>query len=138
MLGLYNAISTSVNIPSDNLTITYGPNWGAITITGVYLIGNILRLGLTATRNTPTTAGDMANEVVATVIVNHGGKIKNLFTTTASGGATGPSASYAVVCENYASDSHKITINMASVGGAATNFSTYIEIPATIIPEAYV
>ena len=62
--------------------VTAGSNKWDINSAKVIWVGHMLRVSLRATRTTATGAGNISNETVAKIRINHGGIIKNIFTTT--------------------------------------------------------
>lgn len=62
--------------------VTAGSNKWDINSAKVIWVGHMLRVNLRATRTTATAAGDISNETVAKIRINHGGIIKDVFTTT--------------------------------------------------------
>jgi hypothetical protein len=62
--------------------VTAGSNKWNINSAKIIWVGHMLRVSLRATRTTATAAGDISNETVVKIRINHGGIIKNVFTTT--------------------------------------------------------
>lgn len=103
----------------------------------VYLIGNMLRCQMSATRDSVTGLGDITNEKVCSFSIPHNGKIKSAFITSFSNGATGGVATFTVANATNENGTLKFDVNLAATGAAISNFSTYFLIPVTIDIDKY-
>lgn len=134
LLGLFRAMTTTYTPECD---VSPGENYSSATITA-HLTGCNLRIGLSATRKETLNAGNFSNETVATVDINHGGKLANLyrvsFNTSTSGGVATLDCQATKVNDNVV----RLTINLCAAAQSLTEFNAYFAMPCTIITKAYV
>lgn len=134
LLGLFRAMTTTYTPEVD---VTPGANYSSVTVTA-HLTGCNLRIGLSATRSASLAAGNFDNETVATVDIDHGGKLANLyrvsFNTSTSGGVATLDCQASKVSDNVV----RITINLCAAAHALTSFNAYFAMPCTIVTKAYV
>lgn len=134
LLGLFRAMTTTYTPECD---VSPGENYSSATITA-HLTGCNLRIGLSATRNEQINAGNFTNETVATVDINHGGKLANLyrvsFNTSTSGGVATLDCQASKVNDNVV----RLTINLCAAAHNMTEFNAYFAMPCSIITKAYV
>lgn len=140
LLGLYNAMTSTYgfSFADGTVTVTAGPNYTSITGTNIVLIGNQMRLMLTANRNAAAD-GNIANEKVATITIHHGEKIKGFYNTSFGNGSTGGVASfYTTNAVTVAADTIQFDLMLAAVSGSSNQFQIIATLPIAINPEYYV
>lgn len=134
LLGLFHAMTTTYTPECD---VTPGGNYSSVTVTA-HLTGCNLRIGVSATRSASLAAGNFDNETVATVDIDHGGKLANLyrvsFNTSTSGGVASLDCQATKVSDNVV----RLTIYLCAAAQALTSFNAYFAMPCTIITKAYV
>ena len=134
LLGLFRAMTTTYTPSCD---VTPGENYSSATVTA-HLTGCNLRIGLSATRNASLSAGNFSNETVATIDLDHGGKLANLyrvsFNTSTSGGVATLDCQASKVSDSVV----RLTINLCAAAQSLTEFNAYFSMPCTIITKAYV
>ena len=117
------------------ITATKGTNYSSVEATA-YIIGNSLRCSITATR-TSAVNGDIVNEIVATLKINHGGKIKGCFNASFGNGATGGVASFCTT-ETTRDDTFVTTkVQLTAAGANLTTMSAFFVMPITLNLEAF-
>lgn len=130
---IVSAMSTAYKLDT---TVTPGENYTSVT-GGAYLVGNNLRVSMSAVRNGVANQGNIANEVVASFSVNHGGKIKGMYVGSVSTSATGA----ALFCINNNKTSGDVcTFNVvltATIGASEDEFGAYFSMPVTIDISKY-
>lgn len=140
LLGLYNAMTSSYGFATatGGMSVTAGPNYSSITNANVILVGNQMRLMLTANRNSAVN-GDIANEKVATITIHHGEKIAAFFNTSfGNGGAGGVASFYTTSATMPTADTLQFDIMLAAATPTSSQFSIIATLPIAINPEYYV
>lgn len=134
LLGAMMAMQNSYALET---TGTGATNW-TVNGTNCTLIGNQLRLHFYCARSSASATGNITNEAVATFKVKHDGKIKSIFQSCFSNGATGGLASFNM--SNMSNDGTYVyfTINLCATDIAITEVGSYVLIPVTINTLAYV
>lgn len=134
LLGLLYALTTTYELKCD---VSAGANYSSVTATA-HLVGGSLRIGLNATRKEAVNIGNITNEVVATINVNHGGKINNLYRVDFNSGTEGGAATFDAQASAIDDNTYKITVNLCGTTTAATGYNAYFVMPCSIITKAYV
>ena len=140
LLGLYNAMTSSYGFATatGNMTVTAGPNYTSIVNANAILVGNQIRLMLTANRSSAVN-GDIANEKVATITINHGEKIAAFFNTSfGNGGAGGVASFYTTSATMPTANTLQFDIMLAAATPSSSQFSIIATLPIAINPEYYV
>lgn len=134
LLGLFRAMTTTY---TPECVVNVGENYSAATITA-HLVGCNLRIGLSATRKTSLSAGNFTNETVATVDINHGGKLSNLYRVSFNTSTSGGVATFDCQAAKVSDDVVRLTINLCAAAHSLTEFNAYFAMPCSIITKAYV
>lgn len=132
---LINALTASTKL---TVSTSAGTGYSGLSCEA-YLIGNMIRFSFSATRSAAVT-GNIENEKVMTITVNHGGKIQTSFNTSFSTGATGAvSALYTTNMVKTTGTDGKETgtgfsfdINLAATATASTSFGGFFYMPVTL------
>jgi hypothetical protein len=132
LLGLCRAMTKTYNC---TVSVTAGDNYSSASGSAT-ICGNILRCYVTATRSS-AFSGDGANEVVASVSINHGGKISGMLNVSFSNGSSGAVASLYTSNVSQTEDTLDFNVYIAATAGSTTSISSYFQIPITINLDAY-
>ena len=141
LLGLAKAISNSYTM---TCTPTAGTGWSNVSATA-YLMGNCLRVGISAKRNENPLTGNQTNETVMKIKVDSGGKIQSLYRVSFCNDTEGSVASFSAQAVNNDDGTQTITVlmtattpyNSSATTGSAT-YNGYFVMPADIKLAAYV
>ena len=129
ILGALKAMTASYNLP---VTVTAGANYSEVGASA-YLVGNCLRMYMKATRNSNASVGDITNEEVMTIKVNHGGKIKSSFTMGFTSASTGAVATFYHDAGTKNDDNNMtFVIRLCATATAENYWNAYWAIPVTI------
>lgn len=134
LLGAMMAMQNSYALET---TGTGATNW-KVNGANCTLIGNQLRLHFYCARSSASATGNITNEAVATFKVKHDGKIKSIFQSCFSNGATGGLASFNMSDMSNDGTYVYFTINLCATDIAITEVGSYVLIPVTINTLAYV
>lgn len=134
LLGAMMAMQNSYALET---TGTGATNW-TVNTTNCTLIGNQLRFHFNCERSSGSATGNIVNEAVATFKIKHDGKVKSIFQTTFSNGATGGLGSFNMTDMSNDGTYVYFTINLCATDIALTGVSAYVLIPVTINTLAYV
>ena len=135
LVGAINALTNDYECTVESCV--GGAQYSDVSV-NAYLVGNNLRIFLNATRSSATGAGNIGNEVVCSVRLNHAGKVKTLYNISFNSGATGGVATFQTGNNSVSGDTLEFTINLAAVDVATTSFTTFFTMPVVINPNAYV
>lgn len=108
-----------------------------INASGVYLIGNILRLHGKATRSTAPD-GNIGNENPMIFTINHGGRIKGIYNMCFANSGTGSFSSW--YTQNTTNgDTSTVTIRFSGTrsGNTGKQFGFYVHLPVELNTEYY-
>ena len=124
---LVNIFGTYYDLPT---TVTPGENYSAASGSAT-LVGNTLRVRLSADRKTPAS-GNISNETVASFSIAHGGKITGGFAVGLGNGTTGDIANMLVssVACNETALTFKVTLT--ATGGETSGVNPFFAIPVLI------
>lgn len=118
-------------------SIELGPNWTSSSGFGAILAGNVLRVYATCLRSAVPT-GNIANELMCKITVNHEGRFSNIYDTTCCNANTGNIASM------YTTSSITDTATTISIYFSGTRsdntykeFGTFAHLPVNLNPEYY-
>lgn len=124
-------------------TITKGSNYASASGNAV-LIGNNLRIYFNVTRTTNFSsdytydAVDIPNEVIATLEINHGGKIKTTYNTSFVNGNTGNVAAFQTDVTDNGSTTTTVALRLCSITYRSGNtFSGFFSMPVVLNLDAY-
>lgn len=138
--GFYNigkigkAFSTSLGLAT---TATAGANYTSCNGSAT-LLGNNLRCYINcAGRSAASGSGDIANEIVATMRIEHGGKISSAYATSFVTGSIGSVACFTIMNATNAGGVLTFDISLTAAATGLTNFSTYFVVPCTLNFDAY-
>ena len=133
--SVVNAMTERYYLPT---TITAGTNYSSEGTSDAILVGNNLRCYFKATRSAAAT-GNITNEKICTLTINHGGKLKNMYDGGITPSSAGPVASYYmsnVVWDN-ANNKVSFDVMLAAVATSYADFSGMFTIPVVINLNAY-
>lgn len=124
---------TTYDLP---VTYTAGSGW-TVSSAGALLIGTELRIYILAKRSSSWGTGDITNETVATLKIDHGGKIASALDCEAYGMATGPAVTCAL--QNTANDGiyQTVTVQLTATHSAAAQFDAYGIMPCGLNVRGY-
>lgn len=115
--------------------VTLGDNYSSGSASA-YLLGNSLRMYMTATRSSAASAGDITNETVMTITVTDRGKIKTVY-----GASFGPSTSGGPAnfhCGVTQGDTTTtLTVTLAGVAISDNAWNAYWTLPVTLNFDAF-
>ena len=134
ILGAMRAMTTVYEL---ECTVTDGANYSGGSATA-FLIGNNLRMYISADRNSNANVGDVSNETVMTIKVKHDGKIKSLYGTAFASATTGAPATFHATAQKLDDNNHTVTINLCGVAVADNGWSGYWCLPCTLNLSKYV
>ena len=134
LLGLFRAMTTTYTLECD---VTTGANYTEATAAAT-LVGTTLRMGITMKRSAAASVGNITNETVMTIYLNHGGKIANLYRVDFNSGTDGGLAAFDVQITNVDDNTAKLTVTLCATTTAADSWNAYFTMPCTIRTKAYV
>lgn len=134
LLGAVNALSNTYSLDT---SVALGSNYSAGTATAD-LVGGSLRIGINATRKTATSTGNITNEEVMIITVNHGGKLKNLYRVDFNNGTEGGVVTLDAQASKKDDNNVIITVRLCATTMATTAFNSYFVMPASLNLDAYV
>lgn len=132
LLGALKAMTTAYTLTT---TATAGTNYSSASGSAT-LVGNSLRVWFNVTRKTATGTGDITNETICTLSVNHGGKIKSSYNVGYINGSSGAVSSF-TTSTSTGSEILTITLALAATTAASTNFAGYFVIPVSLNLDKY-
>ena len=119
-----------------DVTFEDGSSW-TINSGGAYLVGNILRVGITATRSSVPT-GDISAELIGKVIVNDGGKITRVYATSICNSSTGNiMTGYANSVDEDTTTTIRFYFSGTRSDNTDTKFSFLVHLPAVLSPDYF-
>jgi hypothetical protein len=134
LLGAAKALSDTYSLDT---SVELGSNYSSGTATAD-LIGSNLRVGISATRNAATNIGNITNEEVMVITVNHGGKLKNLYRVDFNNGTEGGVVTLDAQASKKDDNNVIITVRLCATTIATTAFNSYFAMPAGLNLDAYV
>ena len=134
LLGLLYAMTTTYELEAE---VTPGANYSNVTATA-HLIGGNLRIGISAERNAAVNVGNVTNETVCTLLMNHGGKINNLYRVSFNSSTEGGAATFDAQAAKVDDNTVRVTINLCATTTEATGWNAYFAMPCSIVTKAYV
>ena len=136
--SLLGAAKAMANTYTLSTSVSAGTGYSSCSASA-YLIGNCLRFSFGATRDTNATTGNITNETVMTVTIDHGGKIDNLYRVSAGTDTEGGAAAFSVQAAKHSTDANKmvVTVILASTTTNLKTFTSYCVMPANIKLNAY-
>lgn len=141
-LNLIDTINTKMtNIMNKTYTLTInsstaGSGW-TVNSASAYLLGNALRIYFSATRSSSLSAGNNTNELIMTLKIATGGRIKNAYNISFVSGSTGPLATGYISGMSLASNVLTVPIYLAANAGALSSTNSYFIIPVILDLSAY-
>lgn len=117
------------------VTTTKGTNYSSVS-GNAYLIGNLLRCTISATRSS-AVSGNITNEKVATFKIEHGGKIKGIMNASFSNGGIGPVASFYTTNVVDADTYSTFDVYLTATSGDLDETSALFTLVVPINLEAY-
>ena len=118
-------------------TVATSTSGWTIDASGVYLIGNILRLNGKVTRSTAPSA-NISNETPMVFTINHGGRIKGVYNMCFANGATGNFSSW-YTTNSTSGDTSTVNIVFSGTrsGNTGKQFGFYVHLPVELNTEYY-
>lgn len=98
-------------------------------------MGNCLRVSFSASRSSETS-GNITNEDVCTIEINHGGKIASIYNVSFSGGSSGGNSQF-ITTVSSSSEVATITVRLAAVAQSSSTFNAYFIVPVSLNLEAF-
>lgn len=122
-------------------TFTKGANYSTASANAA-LIGNNLRIYYNVTRSSSFTttldAADIPNEIMVTLTINHGGKIKTAYNTSFVNGNVGNAAIFQTEVTDNGDTTTTIDLKLCAITSkAGTSFSGFFSMPVVLNLEAY-
>lgn len=117
------------------VTSTAKSNW-TIDSASALMVGHMLRIACRATRSASTGAGDISNETVATLKINHDGKMKGLYSISTRN-YDGVPASYQLSVTTIDANNVQIEIILTATHAAMKNVYIMDNIPMPINIDKY-
>ena len=111
-------------------TVTAGENYTNVSGSAT-LVGNMLRVRLSADRNSPAS-GNIANETVVTVSIAHGGKITGGFAVCIGNGTSGHIANMIVSSVSCNATALTFKITLSATGGDTSSVNPFFAMPVLI------
>ncbi len=136
VFSILGAMRAMFNVYELDCTVTAGSGYSNCSATA-FLIGNNLRMYMTADRSANANTGDVSNETVMTIRVKHNGKIRNLYGAGFASATTGAPASFYSAAERFDDNNHNITVSLCGVSVADNSWSGYWCLPCTLNLSAY-
>lgn len=135
LMGLVNAFSKPY---ACSTTFTPAANYSNVE-GNVTIFGNNANCYIRATRTAASGTGNIANEIIATVTVNHGGRIIDFYNCSFGNGINGSLASFYMTNMQYPSDTEiRFDIGLAAAGTELTSISTGFCFPVSLDITKYV
>ena len=134
--GAAKALSTSYSLPVQFIVNGAVYNDETTNITA-YLMGGNLRIYVDAKRNSSIAAGNVANEKILTVRINHGGKIKDYLNVNSISGNIGGVASFVTANGSNTDGILTLDVMLCAVANASTEFSCAFTMPVILDLEKY-
>ena len=122
-----------------NLTVTntvWGENYNEGTVK-VNLMGNRLQFYVYTTRKTATSAGNITNEEIVAVTIDHGGKIENILNNCGLSYQYGHVNSFNSSRILNSNTTCTLKLHLTATNAASTTFATCIPLTAVMNPNAY-
>lgn len=117
------------------VTSTPGSKY-TVSSASAILIGHMMRIALRATRSESTGTGDITNETVATLRINHEGKIKSAYIISTRN-YDGVPASYQTSITKVDDNNIDLVINLCAAHSAMKNVYILDNIPISIDVSKY-
>lgn len=133
LLGLCRAMTKAYNC---TVSVTPGANYSSASGSAT-ICGNVLRCNIVATRTT-AYSGDNANERVASVYIDHGGKIAGMLNVGLSNGATGGVASLYTTEVSQTETTLNFSVYLAATAEPMTGINSFFQVPITLNLDAFV
>lgn len=120
------ALMTNISLPC---TVTAGENYSSAS-GSCYLIGNVIRVYFTATRNSKISAGNNENEVICNFSVDTGGKVLGCYTVYGICGNN--NSCFYLSSASVSGNTLSFGITLSSVGLESSTFMSYFAAPVRI------
>ena len=136
ILGAMKAMTTNYTF---DCTVTLGDNYTSGSASA-NIIGNNLRMYMTAKRSSNASVGDITNEVIMKIKVTHGGKKGALYAMGTVNASTGAPVSMYSNAGSAVDDgkAHEFELYLTGVAVADNEWSAYWVVPARLNLAAYV
>jgi hypothetical protein len=120
-----------------DFTIEPGEGYTSTGTPSVHLIGNRLRMHIYCTRDTATGTGNINNDVIASVTINHGGKIQSCYKASALTYYTGGVASYVTSVAELTDTTLTVNVLVTATSAPLTSLRTMPLMTCDLNPSAY-
>ena len=118
-------------------SLELGANWASTSGFGAVLAGNVLRINGLCSRNEVPT-GNISNELMCTITINHEGRLSNIYDTTCCNSGTGNIASmYATASITDTSTTVSVYFSGTRSANTYKDFGFYAHLPVNLNPEYY-
>lgn len=136
--SILGAMKAMTNRYALTCTPTAGANYTSVSATA-NLIGNQLRLSMSATRNAAANEGDIVNEDIMTINVKHDGKIKSALAVGFGTATTGAPANF-TSSDGTVVDSNNMTFTIRLCGVAVSDnaWNAHWVVPVVLNINAFV
>ena len=113
-------------------TATPGTNYGSSMGCSSQLIGGTLRVNIFGSRSSDLTGGNVDNEKVCTVSINHGGKINSAYHIVFCNGNSGGIAQFYTTNSTNTNGVLKFDVYLAAISDTFRSLNTYFCLPVTL------
>ena len=134
LIGACKALTTTYTL---DCTVKNGSGYSDGKASAL-LVGNCLRLYFYSVRNKNADVGNITNETVMTINVNHGGKIDTLYRVSTNSDTEGSLSGFSVQASAKDNNNMTITVILTATTAKAKSFNSYCVMPANLRLSAYV
>lgn len=130
--ALTNSYKLETNIAFEDV---YGG--GVVSLGNVYLLGNSIRFWFSSTRTSASGVGNITEEKIGTVTINHGGKIKAMYNVNTVGVINGGIAAFTMTNASNDGETISFDINLTATHAAGTSYGAIFTIPCLLNLDKY-
>ena len=134
LLGLAKLMSSTITLP---VTVTPGSGYSNCSASAT-IVGGMLRMYMTATRSTNANAGDISNETVMTINVEHNGKLSSIAGMSFVNGSTGATANFQATTAKVNDNVTAITVSICGTGVGDNGWNSQWAMPCAFNLAAFV
>ena len=120
-----------------DFTVEPGEGYTSTGTPSVYLCGNRLRIHVYCTRDTATEKGNITNEVIASVTINHGGKIQSCYNASAVNYYSSGFCTYSNSIAELTDTTLTVDIRVTATSVGSTLLRTILLLSCDLNPSAY-
>lgn len=133
LTGAAKAMSTQYTLDT---TYEKASNYTVNSVSDAVLIGNNLRCHFDVTRSAAVT-GNVTNERILTLTINHGGKIKAVYSDLITTSNTGAVTCFYISNSNRTDTTISFQINLAATTNEGINFDSFFTLPVLLDLDKY-